>query len=96
MRNITVSIDDETYRRSRVRAAELDTSVSALVRRYLNRLAQGKGLDGAAEVATAETERERRERMLRDVFEDIRATRPGFRASENLPREALHARDAFR
>ena len=96
MRNITVSIDDETYRRSRVRAAELDTSVSALVRRYLNRLAQGKGLDGAAEVAAAETERERRERMLWDVFEDIRATRPGFRASENLPREALHDRDAFR
>ena len=96
MRNITVSIDDETYRRSRVRAAELDTSVSALVRRYLNRLAQGKSLDRTAEEATAETERERRERLLRDVFEDICATRPRFRASENLPREALYDRDAFR
>ena len=31
MRNITVSVDDDTYRRSRIRAAELDTSVSALV-----------------------------------------------------------------
>ena len=32
MRNITVSVDEDTYRRSRIRAAELDTSVSALVR----------------------------------------------------------------
>ena len=35
MRNITVSVDDATYRRARIRAAELDTSVSALVREYL-------------------------------------------------------------
>ena len=35
MRNITVSVDDVTYRRARIRAAELDTSVSALVREYL-------------------------------------------------------------
>ncbi len=96
MRNITVSIDDQTYRRSRIRAAELDTSVSALVRHYLHRLAQGENLDCSTEKATAETERERREHVLHEVFEDIRATRPGFRASENLPREALYDRDAFR
>ncbi len=96
MRNITVSVDDETYRRSRIRAAELDTSVSALVRGYLTGLAQGKSMGGTTEEVKAETERERRERKLREVFEDIRATRPGFRASENLPREALYDRDAFR
>jgi hypothetical protein len=33
MKNIAVSVDDETYRRARVKAAEMDTSVSALVRR---------------------------------------------------------------
>ena len=38
MKNITVSIDEGTYRRARIRAAELDTSVSALVRDYLNLL----------------------------------------------------------
>ena len=32
MRNITVSVDEETHRLARIRAAELDTSVSALVR----------------------------------------------------------------
>ena len=35
MKNITVSVDEETHRMARIRAAELDTSVSALVRDYL-------------------------------------------------------------
>ena len=43
MKNITVSVDEDTHRRARIRAAELDTSVSALVRGYLTTLA-GAGL----------------------------------------------------
>jgi hypothetical protein len=39
MKNITVSVDDETYRRARVKAAEQDTSLSALVRQFLVGLA---------------------------------------------------------
>ena len=39
MKNITVSVDEETHRLARIRAAELDTSVSALVRDYLKALA---------------------------------------------------------
>ena len=35
MKNITVTVDEETYRGARIKAAELDTSVSALVKRYL-------------------------------------------------------------
>ena len=42
MKNITVSLDDETYRNARMKAAELDTSVSALVRRYLTELGAGE------------------------------------------------------
>ena len=38
MRNITVSVDEDTHRLARVRAAELDTSISALVREYLRTL----------------------------------------------------------
>ena len=38
MKNITVSVDDETYRRARIKAAERDTS--ALVRDYLVGLAR--------------------------------------------------------
>ena len=32
VKNITVTVDDETYRRARMKAAERDTSVSALVK----------------------------------------------------------------
>ena len=42
MKNITVSVDDDTYRRARVRAAEQDTSVSALVREFLQQVAAGE------------------------------------------------------
>src|SRR5476649_1580209 len=42
MKNITVSLDDETYRNARMKAAELDTSVSALVKRYLTDLGAGQ------------------------------------------------------
>ena len=37
MKNITVSVDDETYRRARVRAAEQGTSVSRVVKEELVR-----------------------------------------------------------
>ncbi len=76
MKNITVSIDDEIYRRARVRAAERDTSVSALVRRYL------------IEIASAETEAEalkREEARLRESISD-------FRAGGGWSRDDLHAR----
>ena len=96
MRNITVSVDDDTYRQSRVRAAELDTSVSALVRGFLERLVRDR-IDGrGARGPDAETERERRERLLNEVFEDVRATRSEFRAADNVSREALYDRNAVR
>lgn len=36
MKNITLTVDDETYRRARMRAAEENTSVSGLVKRLLS------------------------------------------------------------
>ena len=74
MRNITVSIDDDTYRRARVAAAQKDTSVSALVKAYLER------------IAAEETEMERLERRERE----IRAQITGFSAGERLSREDLY------
>lgn len=38
MKNITLKIDDKTYQNARVRAAERSTSVSAMVREYLQSL----------------------------------------------------------
>ena len=80
MKNITVSLDDETYRRARVRAAELDTSVSAVVRDYL------------VEFAGGQTDFERRRKLQERALGSI-AT---FRAGSRLNREAVHDRDALR
>ena len=41
MKNVTVALDDEVHRQARIRAAELGTSLSALVKDYLNALAAG-------------------------------------------------------
>lgn len=38
MKNVTIAIDDETHRQARIRAAEMGTSLSALVKDYLNSL----------------------------------------------------------
>ncbi|HYA18384.1 MAG TPA: DUF6364 family protein [Bryobacteraceae bacterium] len=76
MKNITVSVDDETWRRARIAAAERDTSVSALVKHYLNELAAG------------ESETERLKRQEREIRDRIRA----FRASDRLSRDEAHSR----
>ena len=76
MKNITASLDEETYRRARKIAAQRDTSVSALVKRFLLELGSGK----------SEAERlKRQERELRERITD-------FDASDRLPREDVHRR----
>jgi plasmid stability protein len=77
MKNVTVSLDDETYRKARMRAAELDTSVSALVRRYLT------------ELGASETEFERLKRRERELRARVPA---GFRAADNVSRDRVHER----
>jgi predicted transcriptional regulator len=78
MKNITVSLDDETYRRARMIAAQRDTSVSAMVKRFLLDLASGE----------SETERlKRQERELRERITD-------FDGSDRLSRAEVHRRGA--
>jgi hypothetical protein len=79
MKNITVSLDDETYRNARVKAAALDTSVSALVKRYLTELGAG------------ETEFQRLRRLEHELRTHIPAN---FRAGDNVTREQVHECDA--
>ncbi len=76
MRNITVSVDDETYRRARVAAAQRDTSVSALVKAYLDQL------------ASVESESERLKRQEIEIRNQITS----FSASDRISREDLHGR----
>jgi hypothetical protein len=76
MKNLTVSLDDETYRRARMIAAERDTSVSALVKRFL------------VELTSGETEFER----LKRLEQEARAKVADFRASDRLSRDELYDR----
>ncbi len=80
MRNITVSLNDEVYRRARIKAAERDTSVSALVRDFLESL------------AADESEFERRKRLQREIIKTIRS----FQAGDRLTREQAHERTPIR
>ena len=48
MKNITVSVDEETHRIARLRAEELGTSVAALVRGYLKTLVREQADQTAA------------------------------------------------
>lgn len=86
MKNITVSVDDETYRRSRIKAAEAGTSVSALVRSFLMTLAQEQ---------IVETEFDRLLRLQEETLASIRARGAGLRAADKIVRDALHDRDAI-
>ena len=76
MKNITVSLDDETYRRARILAAEQGASVSALVRRFLT------------EVAAGGSESQR----LQGQENELRQRIGAFRARDRLERDELHRR----
>jgi hypothetical protein len=76
MKNITVSVDSETYRLARIKAAERDTSVSALVKQFLVGLAADQG---------------EFERLAKDE-EALRLRIQQFRAADRLARDDLHAR----
>ncbi|MDE2805339.1 MAG: hypothetical protein OXN18_09375 [Gemmatimonadota bacterium] len=96
MRSITVAVDDETHRRARIRAAELDTSVSALVREFLRRLAPRARRSERQKSQRLESALERRRRLFDEVFADFDARGVGLRMADNLPREAVHDRSATR
>jgi plasmid stability protein len=78
MKNITVSLDDDVYRRARIKAAELDTSVSALVKKYL------------VDLAGQETDFERRQKLQDEIIAKVR--KKGFSASDRLTRDELYDR----
>jgi len=76
MKNITVTVPEDIYRRARIRAAERDTSVSALVKGFL------------VELASEEPDARRLEREERELRAHIRA----FTAGNRLSRDEAHGR----
>ena len=55
-------------------------------------LVRDEEVEATLESQVMETEHERRGRILDELLEDIRATHGGFKAVDNVPRGALHAR----
>lgn len=82
MKNITVSLDDEIYRKARIKAAEQNTSVTALVRGFL------------VDLTTGESDTQRRKRLQAETIAAIRSGRP-FSAADRLSRDEIHRRDAL-
>ena len=80
MKNITVAVSEDIYHRARIRAAELDTSVSAAVRDFL------------ISFSGQETDYERRKRLERRTLDSI----VRFDATDRLPRDRVHDRSAIR
>lgn len=78
MKNVTVSIPEDVYRAARVRAAEGDSSLSALVAAYLRSLGGG------------EAEFSRLEAQQSEVLGEV----DRFRAGDRLGRDELHQRGA--
>jgi hypothetical protein len=76
MKNITVAVPDDVYRRARVAAAERDSSVSALVADFLRQVAEGG------------TSAEKKQRRMLELRESMGFYRVGKRVS----RDDLHAR----
>lgn len=76
MRNITVSVAEDIYRQARIRAAERNTSVSALVADYLRSLSDSQ----------AEFDR------LRALQHEVTAEISDFSAANRLSRDEVHAR----
>lgn len=96
MKNITVSVDEETHRLARVRAAEMSTSLTALVREYLQSLVDPRNQGQMPKLPRIPTAEERRSRSLNEVLAEFDARGVGLNMAENLPRDALYDRNDSR
>ncbi|MGF1550545.1 MAG: hypothetical protein ACFBQW_08475 [Sphingomonadaceae bacterium] len=88
MKNVTISLDDETHRRARIRAAERGQSLSAYVRGLLNRLDK----EGREEIMPSGIDRAEYERLKAREAELRRKVPVEFRASDRLSRDEVHDR----
>ena len=92
MKNVSVSVDDETHRRLRIMAAEQGTSVSAMIRDQMMKLLDVR----AGQAASRETESEKHQRELREITEEFQQKGIGISMTDNLTRELMYQRNAAR
>ncbi len=95
MKRITVSIDEQTHRQARIRAAELGISLSALVRVSLDRLV-AEPLGSTTEDGHKYLTSSKNRGTLRELLQEWDAKGIGLKISENLTREELYDRNALR
>ena len=91
MKTISVTVDDETHRQARIRAAETGTTVSAMMRELLTAL-----LESPPDDVQVETEHQRRVRMLDEVLARFKREGVGIDTSQILTREEIYDRHAAR
>ncbi len=87
MKTITISVDDETYRRCHRRAEAAGTSVETWAATRLAELASQP---------VSEAEFERLRQLQNKVLGDMDARGIGFPAADRLSRDELYDRNAFR
>ena len=91
MKTISVSVDEDTHRLARIRAAETGTTVSAMMRDMLL-----ETLKRPAEPGPVETEPETRGRLLGEVLDRFKREGIGVDTSQLLTRKELYDRNAAR
>ena len=82
VKNITVTVEDSLYRRARLQAAERNSSLTAVVREFLQGFCQ------------QETDFERRLRQERETLAALAGRGGKFSASTRMSREEIHQRRA--
>lgn len=86
MKTLTVSIDDETYRRAEAKAAARNTSVDGLITDLLNGLRDAPERDWTKPAPPEEFER------LKRLEEETRKQIVGFDTSDLLSRDQIYDR----
>lgn len=75
MKNVTISLDDDLYRRARILAAEEDTTVTAMLREFLEEKTRRK---------------EEFQRLLK-LQEELLATETGLDPEQLLTRDEIYS-----
>ncbi len=91
MKTISVSVDDEIHRQARIKAAQMGTSMSAMLRDYLLKI-----LEEGGDFPPQETEPQRRARKLDEVLERFKREGIGVDTGQILTREEIYNRNAAR
>jgi hypothetical protein len=81
VKNVTLSLDDQTWKSARIAAAERGVSLSALVREYLKSLRPSQ---------------ETHEEHVRRMFAAMDAVKSRFGAGTRLSRDEVHDRKRLR